>query len=227
MIDIHSHFLFGVDDGSPNLEVSLNMLKRAYADGVTDIICTPHYRSGVFEPDVSLIKANFERLKSENPYPVNLYLGQEIAKCRDMFGLLKSGKVLTVNDSKYVLLEFKYVEDSEIENTVLDAVYSGYKPIIAHVERYEYVKERDIERFIDAGAYIQVNADSLVSKRGEYYKKRVEKYIRSELVDFVANDMHYNREYCMKAAFDYVSKKFGKQVANALFIENPEVLIEK
>lgn len=226
MIDIHSHFIFGVDDGSPNIETSLKMLQRAYGDGVTDVICTPHYRRGVFEPSAEDIMKNFTALKAANPYPINLYLGQEIAKHHGMFQRLKEGKLYTINGKKYVLLEFRYNEDSEIEESIFDAKFSGYLPIIAHVERYEYVKEKDVKKFVEDGALIQVNADSLVSGRHAHYKKRVEKYIKAGLVHFVANDMHYNREYCMKKAYDYVEKKFGGDTAENLFENNAKILIE-
>ena len=226
MIDIHSHFVFGVDDGSRDINSSVEMLGQANADGVTDIVCTPHFRRGVFEPSAENVKRNFEALKAANPYPINLYLGQEIAKHHGMFSRIGKGELFTMNGTKYVLLEFRYTEDSEIEETILDAKYSGYKPIIAHVERYEYVKEKDVEKFIDTGALIQVNADALVLKRGAAYKKRVEKYIKKGLVHFVANDMHYSREYCMKKAYDYVSAKFGKQCADDLFINNAKVLLQ-
>ena len=132
----------------------------------------------------------------------------------------------TTTGTKYVLLEFKYAEDSEIEDTVYDARYSGFKPVIAHVERYEYVKEKDVKRFIDAGALIQVNADALVLKRGAAYKKRVEKYLKHGLVHFVANDMHHSREYCMKKAYDYVSNKFGSSYADDLFINNAKIFLQ-
>ena len=226
MIDIHSHFLFGVDDGSPDIDSSVSMLKRAYEDGVTDVICTPHFRKNVFEPSKELIEKNFALLKAANPYPVNLYLGQEIAKFGQMFSKLKAGELLTINGTKYVLLEFKYIEDGDIEETVYDALYSGFKPIIAHVERYEYVKPKNIEKMIDAGALIQVNADSLVLKRGAAFKKRVERYLKEGLVHFVANDMHYSREYCMKKAYDYVFQKFDRETADDLFKENGKILIK-
>ena len=226
MIDVHSHFLFGVDDGSPDIETSLRMIAKAAEDGVTDIICTPHYRRGVFETDAGVIKANFERLKAENTSPVNLYLGQEIAKHYSMFKRIGEGRLFTMNGTDYVLLEFRYNEDSEIEDSVCDAKYNGFIPIIAHVERYEYVKEKDVKRFIDAGALIQVNADSLVLKRGLRYKLRVMKYIKKGLVHFVANDMHHNREYCMRKAYEYTVKKFGSSVAENLFVNNAKLLIK-
>ena len=226
MIDIHSHFIFGVDDGSRDLSSSLEMLEQANRDGVSDIICTPHFRKGVFETPAEVIKKHFDELKAANPYPINLYLGQEIAKHRGMFSRIASGELFTMNGTRYVLLEFKYAEDSEIEDTILDAKYSGYKPIIAHVERYEYVKEKDVKRFIEAGALIQVNADALVLKRGARYKRRVEKYLKHRLVHFVANDMHHSREYCMKKAYEYVSAKFGTDYADDLFINNAKVLLQ-
>ena len=227
MIDIHSHIIFDVDDGSPDVLSSLKMIELAANDGVTDIICTPHFRRNVFEPDKRTITENFSVLKERNTFPVNLYLGQEIAKCRGMFSMLNNGELLTMNGTKYVLLEFRYVEETDIEETVCDAVYFGYIPIIAHVERYEYVKEKDIERFIDRGALIQVNADSLVLKRGARYKSRVLKYIKHDLVDIVANDMHYSREYCMKKAYEFVKKKFGEQKAEDLFVNNAKEIIGK
>ena len=226
MIDIHSHFLFGVDDGSRDIASSLKMLETASQNGVTDVICTPHFRRGVFETPAAVIKDHFEQLKEANPYPVNLYLGQEISKHRQMFAGIQSGELFTMNGTEYVLFEFRYVEDSEIEDTVCDAKYYGYIPIIAHVERYEYVKEKDLKKLVDKGALIQVNADALVLKRGAAYKRKVEKYIKAGLVHFVANDMHSSREYCMKKAYDYVSAKFGNSVAEDLFVRNAKQIIK-
>ena len=227
MIDIHSHLVFGVDDGSPDIESSITMLESVYKSGVTDIVCTPHFRRGVFETDIDTIKANFEKLKAANPYPVNLYLGQEIAQHFGMFSNLRAGKLLTFGNSKYVLLEFQYNEHIDIESAVLDAKFSGFKPIIAHVERYEYVKDDDIERCIDDGAIIQVNAPALVLKNSSRYKRRVERYIKKGLVDCVANDMHFSRIYCMKEAYEYVRKKFGKQTAEELFEGNARRIVEE
>ena len=145
MIDIHTHIIPNVDDGSPNLETSINMIKHEIAIGVDTIICTPHHIYHRYEKTVEEIKKQFELLKSEVEklnLPVKLYLGQEICYTHreDIIKMLKEGKLLTLNNTNRVLLEFSFHREPE---DVLDVIYNfsvnGYEVIIAHVERYEWM----------------------------------------------------------------------------------------
>ncbi len=225
MIDIHSHVIPFVDDGSTSLEASLKLLEDSYASGVTDLICTPHFRKGVFQPTAEDIKKNFELLKMSKKTPINLYLGQEISAFNGMCKMIKSQQLFSINCKPYILLEFPYVECNNLSDFVYDALYSGYTPIIAHIERYEYVNISTVEHLKEEGALIQINADSLVSKYAKRYNKRVKQYIKNELVDFVASDIHASRQNYLLEAYSYVEKNFGKDVADDLFANNAKILI--
>ena len=206
MIDIHSHLLPGVDDGSPSIKESLIMLNEAVSQGVTDIICTPHFREGFtclpqrLQEVFSEFKAEVEKLN----IPVNLYLGQEIYAVDNVKKIIEENRVLTLNQTKFVLIEFSAGTKTDVVETVYELRNAGYIPVVAHVERYKYLSLDDIYELKNEGGYIQVNADSLVKegKRANY--KTVKKLFREGCVDFVASDIHYGRTFCMKEAYDLV-----------------------
>ncbi len=226
MVDIHSHVLPCVDDGSISVEQSLEMLKDAIRDGVSDIVFTPHYRKGMFMKSVDDIKNAFSNFQEcVKGLPISIHLGQEIAHDNTIFTAIKDGKLLTLNNTNYVLLEFRYTEYVDIVGAIFESKAHGLKPIIAHIERYEYVSVKDVEEFVSLGAIIQLNADSLVLKRGKSYKSFAQKLLSKGLVHVVANDMHYGREYCMKKAYDFVSKKYGNEVAEQVFVLNPKKIL--
>ena len=111
MTDIHSHVIPFVDDGSKDLGDSIQMLKKAYEIGVNKVFCTPHYRKP-YNRSASSITRHFEELKqaleNEN-IPIKLFLGQEIYAEDNIVELLENGTVLTMNGTKYVLIEFDFV----------------------------------------------------------------------------------------------------------------------
>lgn len=226
MIDIHSHVIPFVDDGSSSLEISLQLINNACNLGVTDLVCTSHFRRGVFQPTATAIRENFELLKQANKTKVNLYLGQEISAFSGMYSMLKSGELYSINNSAFILLEFPYTECNNLTEMVYDALYSGYTPILAHVERYEYIDLKKLENLKQAGALIQINADSLVVKSAKRYNKRVRQYIKEGVVDFVASDIHANRQNYLSEAFSFVDRVFGKSVAEDLFNNNAKKLLQ-
>ena len=225
MIDIHSHVIPRVDDGSKSLEDSLKLLKTAEEDGVTDLICTPHYRRSFFETPKAKIEEKFEELKAANNTKVNIYLGQEIAYSRDIYGKLERGELLTYNGTKYILLEFNYTNFVDVSGVCFECKIRGFKPIIAHIERYDYLSLKDVIELYDNGFLIQVNASSLLF--GSHYRGKVKKYLKNDLVHFIANDIHVGRDYCMAKAYNIVKSKYGEERAEALFNENAKILIEK
>ncbi len=228
MIDIHSHVLPAVDDGSSGLEQSLQMLKESVSQGVTDIVLTPHYRHP-YELERQNIERAFEQFKQcvqrEN-IPVNLYLGQEIYVERGVKSLLKDQKVLTLNGSKYVLLEFDYVREREIAEIVYELKLQGYVPVVAHIERYAYADIATAMDIKECGGLIQVNAQSIVDRSVRVKNKFIKKLIKNGLVDFVASDLHFNRENYMEKAYAIVAKKYGEQTAEALFNNNAKEIIK-
>ena len=136
MIDIHCHMLYGVDDGAEDRQMSVAMLKDAAKQGISAVILTPHYRQGMFKYPLEEIRAAYEDLYSEaEKLGVMIYLGCEYHADSDTGENLKNGRCLTLADSDYVLVEFKYESYiGFIRNTLNDLLAHGYTPVIAHAE---------------------------------------------------------------------------------------------
>ena len=140
MIDIHSHLLPEVDDGSADFATSLEMLKEETRQGVTDVILTPHYRANCLT-DKDDLKKRFDEFKSQvaaEGVNINLYLGQEIFAFERVDKALKEGKLFTMNGTDYVLVEFSMKRESDISEIVYMLKNNGYIPIVAHIDRYYY-----------------------------------------------------------------------------------------
>ena len=227
MIDIHAHVLPLIDDGSDSLEKSLEILKTAVEQGVTDVIATPHLR-GEYNATPDQIKDEFNafcHIVKESGISVGLYPGQEIFIDKNYKTLFSSNRVLGLNQTKYVLLEFDYFEDVDIADVVYELKTKGYTSVIAHFERYTYAGIEVAEEVKALGGLIQVNAESLVGKDKRSYLKKVKKLFNEGLVDFVASDVHEFRENMLLKAFNFVAKKFGKATAQAVFNENAKMII--
>lgn len=226
MIDIHSHVIFGVDDGAKNLEQSINIIKEEIDSGVTDLICTPHYRLGMFNSSIEDINENFNLLKKEVKklnLNINLYLGREVYFDKSIYKNLDRFKT---NNNNVILLEFSYHEDPDVDEILYNLTRLGYIVIIAHVERYSYLKLDDFKRLKDKNIFFQVNASTIVGKSGFKNKRLAFKLIKDGLIDFISSDIHYNRNNFLKQSYDVIYKKFGKEIANKLFQTNAEFLIK-
>ena len=196
MKDIHTHIIPFVDDGSPDLETSVNMIKHEIDIGVTEMICTPHHIYHRYEATVEVIKERFNFLKEEVErlnLPIKLYLGQEICYSHreDIIAMLKKGELLTLNNTNRVLLEFSFTREPE---DILDIIYNfnvnGYEVIIAHVERYEWMDYNKVLALRNEGALIQINSNSYLGLTTWKEKRFVKKLLKHNLVDFVASDTH-------------------------------------
>ena len=207
MIDIHTHVIPCVDDGSPNIETSISMIKHEIDIGVTEIYCTPHHIHQRYEKSVEEIKENFRLLKEaveKENLPIKLYLGQEICYTHreDILGMLKEGKLLTLNNTNRVLLEFSFHREPE---DLLDIIYNfgvnGYEVIIAHVERYEWMTYDKVVALRTEGAKIQINSNSYLGMEGFKEKWFVKKLLKNNLVDYVASDTHSFRPSTLDKSF--------------------------
>lgn len=228
MIDIHSHILHCVDDGSRCIEESMRMIKEAAQCGVTDLICSPHLR-GEFKNTKEKILQNFSELKSQvekEKILINLYLGQEIFVNSELFDKLKSGEAWTIANSNYLLLEFDFFKDTDICEVVYEVQRMGYKVIVAHPERYEHFTMETAFELKDLGGLIQVNAESIVGKVKKPIKKLVKQMFKVGLVDFVASDVHENRENLLAKAQKFVKAKFGEDAEKVVFSVNAKKIIQ-
>lgn len=201
MIDIHSHILPNVDDGSRSLEESIKIIKQAVSNGVTDIIVTPHFILGSSynkeKKDNKKLLAELEdKVESEN-IDVNLYLGNEIFVDIEMVSFLIKKKIASLNDTRYVLFELPMNNEyKNIRKTLFDLQRAGFVPVIAHPERYKIIKENPklIEEWIEAGAVFQGNIGSLLGRYGKEAKATLEILLRHEAITFLASDTHHNSD---------------------------------
>lgn len=228
MIDIHAHVIPFIDDGSDAMEKSIEMLKYSAQIGVTDVVCTPHYRAPFLVSKQQILDA-FEKLKLEvekNQIPVNLYLGQEIAVGENVKKLLSNGEVFSLNGTPWVLVEFDFNRRCEIVETVHELKTAGYYPIVAHLERYYYADEDMAFEIKSVGGYIQVNAGSLVGDVDKRIRKFVKNIFKFGLVDFVSSDVHFGRENLLDKAEKFIKSKYGDAAAKVTLHYNPNKIIK-
>ena len=236
MIDIHSHIIPNVDDGAKSIDESLKMLEDEIKMGVTDVICTPHYRRHMFTTGANEVYLSFLNLKEEiekRNLNINVYLGQEIyihslQGFKKTLEMLDNKEIYTFENTKYILIEFSYTEEIDIAEAAYMAIMRGYKPIIAHIERYQYINSlAKVQEIIDVGALIQVNASSIIGKDGAKAKKFIKNLIKNDMVSFVSSDIHFKRINYLLNAYNYVAKKHTKEIADKIFTLNAfEILIK-
>lgn len=200
MKDLHSHILYGIDDGSENIEDSLLMLKQAEASGYTDLIITPHYRSSEgFITDREkenkiLNKLRFEASKKN--IKINLHLGCEITIDDDFLYLIDSNQVARLANSRYVLIELPFFDKLENLDEILDSLAKRKLiPIVAHPERCLGYTLADYEKMLKRGVLLQGNFESLYNKYGKKAKKRLEKMLRMHMISFVGSDIHNSNQH--------------------------------
>lgn len=219
MIDIHTHVLPFVDDGSESLSQSLEMVKTACEQGVTDMFLTPHRRHEYNTTPEETIEVfnNFKKEVEKLDLPINLYLGNEIFYKIDTVDKLLKSHRLTMNNSKYVLIEFSTTYPIDVEEAVYKILRAGFIPIIAHVERYRYFTAENYFEVKKMGALLQVNADAIVGKEKRRRQKTIDFLFKQQLVDFVASDYHANRPNLLKEAYRVIEKRFGEEAAQVVF----------
>ncbi|MBF0715603.1 CpsB/CapC family capsule biosynthesis tyrosine phosphatase [Gemelliphila palaticanis] len=237
MIDIHSHMIFGVDDGPKTLEESLELIDDAYKKGIKKIIATSHRRKGMFETPEQIIQKNFNTILEnvKNKYDdLVIYYGAEIYYTLDIVRKLENREIPTLANTDYVLVEFSSnVSKRDILKAIDSVLILGLKPIIAHLERYNISEDNNlVESIINKGAYIQVNAASILKPKlfgdkEKIYKKRAKNLLKNDFVHFVASDMHNlaTRKNYLNDAYDIISRNYGEKVAQEVIINNQEKLI--
>ena len=180
--DVHCHIIPGVDDGASDYEETKRLLQMEYDQGVRGIIVTPHFRFQMFETPIEHIKEQFvlvQRAAAEIGDDLNVYLGCEFHVNMEMPEMLRAGKVSTMAGSRYVLTEFsESSEASYIRERIYALLSNGYKPVIAHIERYEATRSdlNFVEELDDMGACMQINADSIIGNRFIWYFNKENNY---------------------------------------------------
>lgn len=228
IVDIHSHILPNLDDGSRNLQETKEMIDIAVQEGIEAIIATPHYEAGANQEFIVKYQQAFEEVRQyieANQIPLELYQGNEIYYSESVPELLQKNEVHTLNGTPYILMEFPIeMGYSSIQRAVNAVSYAGYWPIIAHTERYPVLRDiKKVYELIRMGAYIQLNTNAITGKEGWRTKQFCKKLLKHHMVHVVGTDAHGSRHRRpkMKECLGYLDKKFGKTYRRRISEENP------
>ncbi len=231
--NIHCHMLYGIDDGAKTPEMSVSMIDKSYKDGVRVLCMTPHYNPAYFKYHSGAMVSHYKKLKAyaAEKYPdLKICLGQEIFYYHDTVEDIMHGRCLTLNKTRCVLVEFSPMESrTTITANVSNLLTSGFTPVVAHIERYDSIRKKKgvVEELKRRGAYIQVNAASILGKYGFGIKRYVMSLIKHGLADIVADDCHNmtDKAPSLGEAYDAVKRKFGVDTANRVFFTTTEKLL--
>ncbi|MBQ7679257.1 MAG: protein-tyrosine-phosphatase, partial [Butyrivibrio sp.] len=191
-IDIHCHILPGVDDGSPDTETSLRMLRIAADEGVVAMILTPHHKPMHHNVRAEHLGPYRDRLREAakaQGLQVRLFTGNELYYHAEAVEELLSGRVSTLAGSDCVLVEFHPTDQYRTIRDALSRIYAaGFRPVLAHVERYQDMCAHPsyTEELVDMGVLIQVNAASIMGSYGGGVKRYTRRLLEDGLVHFVA-----------------------------------------
>ncbi|MFN2744527.1 MULTISPECIES: tyrosine-protein phosphatase [Bacillus] len=228
MIDIHCHILADVDDGAMSINDSLGMAKKAVAQGIHTIIATPHqnrrYRNQK-EKILAGVSALRARIEQEH-IPLNITQGQEIRLYGELKDDLRRGRLLSLSDTKYVLIELPYHHVPRYaEKLLFDLQLNGYIPVIAHPERNIEVMENPgvLHRLVKNGACVQLTCSSLAGRFGRNVKWLSRRLIEANLAHFIASDAHNHTTRSF--LFDAVENEYGRDFLS-MFIENAGLLLQ-
>ncbi len=209
--DLHSHLIPSIDDGVKDLHDSIDIIKQFEELGFSKIITTPHIMSSRFPNSRENIYQGYNLLKEElykQNIKIELQVAAEYYYDEYFLSLIEKKDLLTFGDN-YILFEFSYhYKPFELEQTIFKLISAGYKPILAHPERYSYYSTKEhYEKLKDLGLLFQINLISTQGFYGKNVKKSVEKIIDLGLVDFIGSDTH-NQNYMDIFSKALKSKKY-------------------
>jgi protein-tyrosine phosphatase len=233
MIDLHSHILFGLDDGASELDISIEMARIAVADGITHMACTPHVQEGVYPNTWTSIRPVLELLQQalhERHIPLALFCGAEAHLAWDLPEKLRRGDIPTINDTRYFLLELPHlIIPQRLHDFVMRLKDAGFIPIITHPERLSWVERRPdlLAKIADLGCPLQLTADSLLGSFGAVAQEQASRLIDAGMLVFVASDAHSPRSRAprMSSAMKLVSSLWGEAAARRMFVEIPQSIL--
>ncbi|WP_294725995.1 CpsB/CapC family capsule biosynthesis tyrosine phosphatase [uncultured Fusobacterium sp.] len=222
MVDIHSHILFGVDDGAKDIGESIELLKQAVSVGYTDIVCSSHYYIGLYENEK--YEENFtileNRIKELN-IPIKILRGNEFNL--DLDYVIHKKNINKINNGKYFLVEIKRgIMYSTCKGFFETLLQKGIIPIFAHVERYEQIKIENLRELSEMGVILQMNLKSSLSER-----ERINYLLENRYIDVIATDSHSfgRRDYNIEDDLKRLKVRVGEEYFKILTEINPRKII--
>lgn len=233
MIDIHSHIIPKIDDGSKSFEESYKMFEKADVAGFTDIIATSHYVEKYYEIDVIKRHAIVEAMNkviSEKGLNIKVHSGSEIYVTPNIVNLIEEKKASTLANSKYILFELPMNNMiNYLDEVIFKIKASGLIPVIAHPERYSYIQKNPnfVGELIKQGVLFQGNFASISGYYGVAAKKTLIKLLKANMIHFLGSDSHNSEKYGKIADnIKDLEKIISKEKLEELTLINPKHILE-
>lgn len=197
MVDLHSHLIWDIDDGSKSKEMTINMLRQAVDGGTKKLVLTPHYLPGYYEVPIIKVKERrkeIELLVKELNLDIGIYCGQEVYFNEKILENFENKLIGTINESRYMLIEFnmKSFSIEEVTEILYELQIKGIVPVIAHPERYnKFIKNPSlINELVKEGFLFQLNIGSITGDFGKEVKKTAELLLKNKIYSFFGSDAH-------------------------------------
>lgn len=226
-VDLHSHLIPGIDDGSKNMEESLTLLRGMEALGYKKAITTPHIMFDAYRNTPKIIREGLASLRNAakaEGIEVEIEAAAEYYLDEGFYDHLHSGEVMSIQ-GKYLLFETSYISKPlKLEEMIFGIVTAGYTPLMAHPERYRYIKDplQEYKRLKDLGVMFQVNVNSFGGHYGKSAKSLADFLSKEGMIDFLGSDVHHKRH--VETLGDVFQSETYSAIYNHNTIRNDELV---
>jgi len=218
-VDLHSHFIPGIDDGSQSIEESISLLRGMADLGYEKVITTPHIMVDAYKNTPKIIKSGLRdvrrRIVAEG-IEIKIDAAAEYYLDDGFLSLLEKGDLMPVNN-KYLLFETSYISKPlQLEEMIFEIGAAGYIPLMAHPERYRYIKnpEKEYTRFKELGVMFQVNLNSFGGHYGKSAKALASFLNENGMISFLGSDVHHIKQ------IETLSELFMSEIYSDIFKNN-------
>ena len=234
MVDMHCHILPGVDDGSRDVDESLEMLRIAEKSGIEKMILTPHYKESHHNAPIETLRSRLDELKgrvSQENINVKLALGNEVMYFSDFQERYEQGRILTLNGTDRLLIEFHPQDEySYVRNAVDEVLGAGFTPVLAHVERFncmvaEYDRASELR---DMGCEIQMNAADYMGAIGPKIRKYLMALLDDGAIDYLGTDAHDSKKRIpdVRKSLKDLYSRYDETYIRAITYDNADRIFE-